>query len=568
MKTDAYITKIIQDTGLTRSEIHNKVEEKKSELKGLISDEGALFLIAKEFGVDVSNENTDLIKDIEINISDISLNMKNITLIGRIKEIYSVYEFNKENQEKGYVGSFLLHDTTGEIRIVLWNEHANMFTNENFKKNELVKILNGYTKEGRYGTELHIGRLGKIILSPDDVDYKKYPKIKEEFIDINKINKMLKSVSIEGKILRIYPTKTFTKKSGENGTLATINLMDTTSTVRVNFWNDDISKMNNIKIGDYVSITSLRPRESNLNPNLITLHATRNTNVSKKEKKLKLEIDLSNSIKKLQNKENLVSFKGIITSIDNLRKVTLKSGDEVNLLNFIVSDDTDFIRVAAWRETAESLSKELSNDKGVMIKNALLKYSNFSGRKEASIIEESHLEIINLSFSNLKKFEGISEINNISHSNNITKISDINTAGFFEIKGLIAKEVNRINIYNACSKCFRKIENCNCEEKGEIKPRMILNLLIDDESGIMRSSFIGDIAEKLLGKETEIIVKVMDTPDYDKVLEKFSSQLVGRDIYIKGKVKFNDYSNAYELNAFDFQEVDVDYDLEQIINEI
>jgi len=568
MKTDAYITKIIQDTGLTRSEIHNKVEEKKSELKGLISDEGALFLIAKEFGVDVSNENTDLIKDIEINISDISLNMKNITLIGRIKEIYSVYEFNKENQEKGYVGSFLLHDTTGEIRIVLWNEHANMFTNENFKKNELVKILNGYTKEGRYGTELHIGRLGKIILSPDDVDYKKYPKIKDEFVDINKISKMLKSVSIEGKILRIYPTKTFTKKSGENGTLATINLMDTTSTVRVNFWNDDISKMNNIKIGDYVSITSLRPRESNLNPNLITLHATRNTNVSKKEKKLKLEIDLSNSIKKLQNKENLVSFKGIITSIDNLRKVTLKSGDEVNLLNFIVSDDTDFIRVAAWRETAESLSKELSNDKGVMIKNALLKYSNFSGRKEASIIEESHLEIINLSFSNLKKFEGISEINNISHSNNITKISDINTAGFFEIKGLIAKEVNRINIYNACSKCFRKIENCNCEEKGEIKPRMILNLLIDDESGIMRSSFIGDIAEKLLGKETELIMKVMDTPDYDKVLEKFSSQLVGRDIYIKGKVKFNDYSNAYELNAFDFQEVDVDYDLEQIINEI
>ncbi|MFX1267114.1 MAG: hypothetical protein ACFFAK_04060 [Promethearchaeota archaeon] len=534
----------------------------------MISDEGALFLIAKEFGVDVSNENTDLIKDIEINISDISLNMKNITLVGRIKEIYDIFEFNKENQEKGYVGSFLLHDNTGDIRITLWNEHVSIFNDENFKINELVKILNGNSKEGRFGTELHIGRFGKIVLSPDDVDYKKYPKIKEEFIDINKINKMLKSVSIEGKILQKFPIKTFTKKSGENGTLATIILMDTTSTVRVNFWNDDTSKMNNIKIGDYVSITSLRPRESNLNPNLMTLHATRNTIVLKKEKKLKLEIDLTKSIKELQEKENLVSFKGIITSIDNLRKVTLKSGDEVNLLNFIVSDDTDFIRIAAWRETAESLSKKLSNDTGVMIKNALLKYSNFSGRKEASIIEETNLEIINLNLSNLKKFEGISETRNISHSNNITKISDINSPGIFEIKGLIAKEINRINIYNACSKCFRKIENCNCEEKGEIKPRMILNLLIDDESGIIRSSFIGDIAEKLLGKETDIIMKVMDTPDYDKVIEKFSSQLIGRDIYIKGKVKFNDYSNAYELNAFDFQEVDVNYDLEQIINEI
>jgi len=568
MKTDAYITKIIQDTGLTRSEIHNKVEEKKGELKGLISDEGALFLIAKEFGVDVSSENTDLIKDIEINISDISLNMKNITLIGRIKEIYTVYEFNKENQEKGYVGSFLLHDTTGEIRIVLWNEHVNMFTNENFKRNELVKILNGYTKEGRYGTELHIGRLGKIVLSPDDVDYKKYPKVKIEFLEIKKINNKLKSIATEGKILRKFPTKNFTKNSGENGSVESILLVDSTGTIRVTFWNEDITKINDFKQGDYISITNLRPKLNNREPNLIDLHATRNTNVSKKEKKLKLEIDLSNSIKELQNKENFVSFKGIITSIDNLRKVTLKSGDEVNLLNFIVSDDTDFIRVVAWRETAESLSKELSNDTGVMIKNSLLKYSNFSGRKEATIIEETNLEIINLNLSNLKKFEGISETRNISHSNNITKISDINTPGIFEIKGLIAKEINRINIYNACSKCFRKIENCNCEEKGEIKPRMIINLLIDDESGIMRSSFIGDIAEKLLGKETEIIMKVMDTPDYDKVLEKFSSQLVGRDICIKGKVKFNDYSNAYELNAFDFQEVDVNYDLEQIINEI
>ena len=63
-------------------------------------------------------------------------------------------------------------------------------------------------------------------------------------------------------------------------------------------------------------------------------------------------------------------------------------------------------------------------------------------------------------------------------------------------------------------------------------------------------------------------MKVMDTPDFNKVLEKLSNQLVGRDIYIKGKVKFNDFTNAYELNAYDFQEIDVDYDLEQIINEI
>jgi len=52
-----------------------------------------------------------------------------------------------------------------------------------------VKILNGNAKQGRYGgIEIHIGRFSKIILAPEDIDYKKYPKIKEEFKLINEIN--------------------------------------------------------------------------------------------------------------------------------------------------------------------------------------------------------------------------------------------------------------------------------------------------------------------------------------------------------------------------------------------
>ena len=122
MKTEIYVNKIIEDTGLTRKEIQSLIEDKKNELKGLISDEGALFIIAKELGVDIKNENKDLLKDIEINISDITQNMKNLTVNGRIKEVYNVNSFNKNDGSKGFVGSFLLNDTTGDARIVLWDE--------------------------------------------------------------------------------------------------------------------------------------------------------------------------------------------------------------------------------------------------------------------------------------------------------------------------------------------------------------------------------------------------------------------------------------------------------------
>ncbi|MFX0032386.1 MAG: hypothetical protein ACFE8E_04930 [Candidatus Hodarchaeota archaeon] len=571
MKTDAYITKIIQDTGLTRSEIHNLVEEKKGELKGLITDEGALFLIAKEYGVDVRSENVDLLKDIEINISDISLNMKNLTLIGRIKDIYKIYDFVRENEEKGYVGSFLLNDNTGDIRIVVWNEHVNIFNDQNFKENELVKILNGYAKEGKYGIEIHIGRMGKVILSPDDVDYKKYPKIKEEFIKINKINNKLKSVSVEGKILNKFPIKTFDRSSGETGSVESIIIMDNTGTSRITFWDEDITKIDDFDEGDYISITGLRPRENSFNPNTINLHASRRTKISKKEKNLNIEIELCKYIKDVQSKENIVSFKGIITSIEPLKTIRTKSGEDIELLNFIVRDNTgleDHVRVTVWRENARSLADRLSVKMGVMIKNASLRYNSYSGRKEVTIRDISNLKEIDIIIPELETFQEISEPKSVFPSENITRIRDINKSGKFIIKGMIAKELNGINIYNACSNCLKKMENCNCEKQGDVKPRMIINLIIDDESGVIRTSFIGNIAERLIGKETEIIMKVMDTPDFEKILEKLSNELVGKDIYIKGSAKFNDYSKSYELNVFDFQEIDVDYDLDHIINEI
>ena len=75
MKAEAYINKILENTGLTRKEIQDMVEDKKKDLKGLISEEGALFIIARELGVDVKDENKDLLKEIEVSISDITSNI-------------------------------------------------------------------------------------------------------------------------------------------------------------------------------------------------------------------------------------------------------------------------------------------------------------------------------------------------------------------------------------------------------------------------------------------------------------------------------------------------------------
>jgi replication factor A1 len=569
MKTEAYISKIIEDTGLTRNDIKTMVEEKKNELKGLISEEGALFIIAKELGVDVKDENKDFLKDIDINIADITPNMKNITLIGRIKQINKTFSFNKKDGGVGKVGSFILHDNTGQIRMVLWDDHTNILEQSEFERNELVKILNGYAKKGKNeDTEVHIGRLGRLILSPEDVDYKKYPKIKDVFIPIKDINLSLSSVSIEGKIIQIFPTKEFTKKNGEIGKVGSLTVVDSTGSTKVTFWNEDTEKINGLKTGDIISITDLNPRLSTLDSKSIDLFCTRYSNVAKKDKKIKIEGDFTENIKELQEKQGIVSFQGIISSVDNLKKVTMKTGEDIYLLGFVISDKSDWIRVTIWREKAEEYSKKLTLGKGILAKNVLVKYSNFSSRNEISLISDSKLEFIDLDIKNLKTIETPKRDQSSNFTGNYTKIKTINASGTVEVKGFIAKELNNISIYEACPNCFKKIENCSCDDRNKTEYRMIFNLIIDDGSGTIRTTFIGDTAEKFIGEETEKLLQIKETPDFEKFLSKKSSEFLGKDIVIKGRAKFSDYSNLYEIVAYDFKDINVSDELEKVMNEI
>ncbi|MFX0104938.1 MAG: DUF2240 family protein [Candidatus Hodarchaeota archaeon] len=569
MKTEIYVNKIIEDTGLTRKEIQNLVQDKKSELKGLISDEGALFIIAKELGVDIKNENKDILKEIEIFINDITQNMKNINIFGRIKEIYNVNSFKKSDGSKGFVGSFLIHDNTGDARVVLWDDQVKVFNESNFEKNELIKIINGNAKKGKFGNiEIHVGRYGQIVLSPEDVDYKKYPKITFKSIDIKDINLNLKSISIEGKIIQLSPIREFTRKDGEYGRVRSLILLDSTGSIRVTFWNEDTEKLNIVEIDDVVLITNLNPRLSTLDSKTIDLNANRTTDITKKSKEFDIKGAHIKNIKALQNSRGIVSFEGIITSIDDVKKISLKSGEDVSLLGFIVSDDTDGIRVTLWREKAEEYSDLLSAGQGLSLKNVLIKYSNFSNRNEISLINESILELKNLEIKNLKSVELSNKEKGTSFSGNYAKIDAINTPGTIEIKGFIAKDLNNITVYEACKNCFKKVENCTCGESDDTEFRMIVNLIIDDGTGSIRTSFIGELAEKIIGVKTNNIVQIKETPEFEKFLEKKSSEFLGKDIIIKGRAKFSDYSNSYEISAYDFKDVNIDEELDRVMKKI
>ena len=177
-----------------------------------------------------------------------------------------------------------------------------------------------------------------------DIDYKKYPKVKDKLVKIQDINENLGSTSTEGKVMNRFPVKEFTRKDGQIGRVSSIILRDSTGKIRITFWNDDIEKIENIEVGDFIALTNLNPKKSNFAENKTDVHASSWTKITKKDKELKIEEKIIDKIEKLQQEKDFASFKGVITTIDDLKQTgvdLLEGAIEISKLRlwlWLVSD--------------------------------------------------------------------------------------------------------------------------------------------------------------------------------------------------------------------------------------
>ncbi len=150
---------------LTESEVEAKIKEKLNKLSGLISKEGAAHIVANELGINLMEN----IRKNGIKIAKLQASMRNATVFGKVLRVYDIRTFNKNGKE-GKVGSFLIGDDTGVIRIVLWDvHHLQHLENQEIKEDVIIKLQDAYVRENQGFKELHLGGTGKLELNPEGV---------------------------------------------------------------------------------------------------------------------------------------------------------------------------------------------------------------------------------------------------------------------------------------------------------------------------------------------------------------------------------------------------------------
>jgi len=272
------------DFGLSKKEIDVQIKKKSKEYQGFISEQGILFIIAKENGINLQSSDigSEVYAEFEeeidynefaINISEIREGMSNIVLVGKIIRIFKPYNFTRKDGSEGIVGSFLIIDSSGVIKIVVWDENVKVMKNRLFQEQTVVQLIGGYSKIGtNMKQEVHIGKRGQVVLSPDDLSLKKrkaledlhLKKIADETkyqkpeLKIDDLVKQHKYISqIQGNV-QIQEFKEINKSNGEKNFLLKFLISENSMSIRVLAWG--MHAVNCLKIiddGDLIILTNL-----------------------------------------------------------------------------------------------------------------------------------------------------------------------------------------------------------------------------------------------------------------------------------------------------------------------
>ncbi len=154
---DQILDEISKKTGNSKDELRKMVDEKQDELSGLVSPEGAAYIVGKELGVTLLKETKR-----DLKISSVISGMRSVDLTGRVMQIFEPRDFER-NGKRGSVSNLLIGDGTATIRFSLWNDDTGLIKDLGIKEGDVIRVKGGFVKEDKRGNlELRLGNTGKI----------------------------------------------------------------------------------------------------------------------------------------------------------------------------------------------------------------------------------------------------------------------------------------------------------------------------------------------------------------------------------------------------------------------
>lgn len=354
-----------------RDELLTMVERKKEESHGLLSDEGAIRLLAQQLSVSAP-ASSDL-KDQRI--SSVHAGLNDSTITGEVISVSDVHEFQRSDGTQGKVLRMRVGDASGQINGVFWDSLADTVAREALTPGSRVRLLHGYTKFGRAGeVEFHLGSRANIQILGRASSQALAPSI---------------ASGVAGKLgapglLRMRLLK-LQKSQSEQGPTWALCSSDAGLLI-AKFWDNQAQSVLELGEGSLLAIENHWVTERN---GLVYVNIGSKASIKKENTDFVPDIPIA-TIKSLQSGPALWSIKGKVAERGDLREIETKEGRRTRVSNIDLEDDTGKIRVSLWDTHAQKTESLRTGDIVRMV--GIKVRENMNGEKEASTVFLTLLE--------------------------------------------------------------------------------------------------------------------------------------------------------------------------------
>jgi len=237
---------------------------------------------------------------------------------------------------------------------------------------------------------------------------------------------------------------------------------------------------------------------------------------------------------------------GKVTRLFEVREFTTKDGRQGKVGSFILADETATIRVTAWNDQADMISKLKENETVLKINDAYLKTNQ--GRLELHLNDKSLVQL---------DPEGVTVEATTQQTTNYPKaqrkqISQLeDNQENIELLGTVV-QIFDPRFYEVCPECGKRTKPQDnvykCPVHNEITPAyaFLVSFVLDDGTDTIRITCFRNQATKLCSVTEQEILECREDPSK---FEDTKTELLGQIIKVVGRTKKNEMFDRLECTA-------------------
>jgi replication factor A1 len=376
-----------QRSDLDREKILRMVEEKRESAGRLLTDDGAAHMVANDLGVSVTGSGSF---KTTLDIKDLIIGASDVNVAGTVIMAYPTQTFQRRDGAQGRVGRFVIQDQTGSIKIVLWDEKAELLDQRRILSGAVVRVNHGYIRVGLDGRpEVNVGKRGSLIIQSDSE--KSSTNLVAGHKKIGEINEKDLFVDIVGMVVSVSTLSTFTRSDSTLGRVARVQMGDETGQIRVVLWDQKAEIVEELNSGAFIKVVNGRIRKGLSGE--IEVHTSQSSEITRLK-----EPPEGIGTPKLVPRTIRDLVPGLM-SVDVLAKVVVlgqvrvfqrHTGGEGKVADVTLIDGTGSIRLSFWDDKTEIMEKLVAGDvvllKGAYTREGLGGYVTLNVGKMGTIV--------------------------------------------------------------------------------------------------------------------------------------------------------------------------------------